>query len=97
MYGSLVGEGLEDGARLFSVGSSDTEIREIPLRHKRTWFFVKLELVAPRSCEVSILGDIKNSTEHSPGQPALVDPALKRRAGLDCVQRCLPASTALSS
>lgn len=60
-------------------------------------FLGKLEMVDPRGCEVSILGDVKNPTEHSPGQPALVGPALSRRAGLDCVQRCLPASTALSS
>lgn len=45
---------------------------------------MKLDLVATRGCEVSILGDIKNPTEHSPGQPALVSPALSRRAGLDC-------------
>lgn len=58
---------------------------------------MKLELVAPRSCEASVLGDVKDPTEHNLGQPALVGPALSRRAGLGCVQRCLPASTALSS
>lgn len=77
--------------------SSDIEMHEVLLRHKRTWVFVKLELVAPRSCEASILGDVQNPIEHNPGQPALVDSALSRRAGLDFVQRCLPASTALSS
>lgn len=43
--------------------------------------FVKLELVAPGSCEVSILGDVKNPTEHNPGQPALV--GLLSAGGLD--------------
>jgi len=30
---------------------------------------------AQRSCGVSILGDIQNSTGHSPEQPVLADPA----------------------
>lgn len=52
--------------------------------------FGKLELVDPGGCEVSILGDVKNPTEHTPGQPALVGPALSRRAGLDCPE--MPSS-----
>lgn len=39
VYISLIREGLEGGARLFSVISGDIEIYEVPLRHKRTCFF----------------------------------------------------------
>ena len=55
-----------------------------------------LEQVAARGCGVSVLGDIKNPTGHGPGQPAVVDTTLSRRAGLDLLQRYLPISTPLS-
>ncbi|KAK4830092.1 hypothetical protein QYF61_008519, partial [Mycteria americana] len=52
---------------------AQTEIQEIPPKCKKALFYREggqtLELVAQRSCGVSIPGDTQ--TEHSPGQPAL--------------------------
>lgn len=42
-------------------------------------------------CGVSIHGDIKNPTRHSPE----AGPTLSRGLGLHDMQRCLPASTIL--
>ena len=38
--------------------------------------------IAQRGCGVSILGGIQKSTGHRPGQPAVVDPALSKKIGL---------------
>lgn len=40
-----------------------------------------LEEVSQRGCGVSICGDAESSTEHSPGQPALVDAASAGKLG----------------
>lgn len=45
-----------------------------------------LEEVSQIYCEVSNLGDIKQTTRHSLGQPALSDPALSKGLGLDDLQ-----------
>lgn len=48
-----------------------------------------MEEVAHRGLGVSTLRDIKNPARHRPGQPA--HPSLLKGAGLDHLQRCLPA------
>jgi len=54
-------------------------------KHKKTLSFttrvVKLAQVAQRDCGISIHGDIKNSTGHSPGQSAPADLAQSQRVG----------------
>lgn len=52
-----------------------------------------LEQVAQSSCGVS-LEILKDLAGHGPGQPAVGD--LSSRAGLNYLQRCLPASAVLS-
>lgn len=59
-----------------------TEIPESPLKRKKKHFYSDggqtLERAAQINCGVSALGDISNPTSHSPGPPALADPALTK-------------------
>lgn len=59
-----------------------TKIPEGPLKHKKKHFYSDggqtLEQAARINCGVSALGDTSNPARHSPGPPALADPALKK-------------------
>lgn len=75
------------------------EMHEIALKCKKKSSLLpgcqEVGHVARRSCGVSSLGDTQNPTRFVPEQPAVIDPAVGREAGLDKVQRCLPASSIL--
>lgn len=86
VYKSLKGGKEKQGARLFSLVSTDrtrSNKQEFPNRklnlNKRNFFYCEggqtLEHVAWRGYGVSVLGDIKNLTGHDPKQPDLGDPA----------------------
>lgn len=77
----------EDGARFFSSGiqgmdegqRAQTEIQEIPLKHKKSYFIGEGWSSTGRDCPERlwhVLGDAPNPTEQCPGQPAVVDSAL---------------------
>lgn len=42
-----------------------------------------------------MVGDRQNLTRHGPEQPAVVDPSLNRRIGLDDLQRSIPTELIL--
>uniref|UniRef100_A0A8C0BUQ5 Uncharacterized protein n=1 Tax=Buteo japonicus TaxID=224669 RepID=A0A8C0BUQ5_9AVES len=65
--------GLKRSGGLRLPGSWDC--RHVPLCPENSMPTASWAALGGRSCGVSILGDIQNSTGHSPGQPALADPA----------------------
>ncbi|KAK4832418.1 LOW QUALITY PROTEIN: hypothetical protein QYF61_023097, partial [Mycteria americana] len=105
-YKYLKGGCKDDGARLFSVVPSDrTRGNGHKLKHWRLHLNIRkhflhceaLAQVAHGGCGVSLLGDIKITPGHGPGQPALGAPALGAPAldkgvGQGDLQRSLPTS-----
>lgn len=62
---------------------------------KKTAFVQTVEQVSQRNAEVSVFGNTQNPTGQSLEQPAVDDPALSRKVGLNGLQRCLPTSVIL--
>lgn len=72
------------------------QIQEISLTHKKTIFYFENDQTQ-WGYGVSILQDIHNPTEHSPGQPALADSVLSRGVGLKYFQMSTLTSASLQS